>query len=259
MESKTQVKVMVGRLVEREVVVTGVKEEDVVTEGKYIYILFSYFRSKWYHARQREKKLKMLQKAKFMSPTNVNMQKSSLDVMGEKVDVQFNSFIQRKSSEIRKILLQSPSKSVAILKHMWDQFYKSPRKHQYMHKYWKLDDKYMVKYMLKAGKHKAHKDICKLQKLVTDIKSKYKSLHQASCHTPYSWTQFQRFLSVKSVARRKLEFSRKLSPEAVSAIQEHMCSEEISFPVPDRKYAGKRFMCSMRKNASHVQFIRENE
>ena len=147
-----------------------------------------------------------------MSPTNVNMQKSSLDVMGEMVDVQFNSFIPRKSSEICKILPKSPSKNVAILKHMWDQFYKSPRKCQYMQKYWKLDDKYMVKYMLKAGKNKAHKDICKLHKLVTDIKSKYKSLCQASCHTPYSWTQFWRFLSVE------LEFSRKLSPEAVSAI-----------------------------------------
>ena len=94
-----------------------------------------------------------------MSPTNVNTQKSSLDVMGNKVDVPFNSFIQRKLSEIHKILPRSPSKSVAILKHMWDQFYKSPRKHQYMHKYWKLDEKDMVKYMLKTGKHKACKDI----------------------------------------------------------------------------------------------------
>ena len=117
-----------------------------------------------------------------------------------------------------------------------------------MHKYWELDQKDMVRYMLKAGKHKAHKDIHTLQKIVTNIKSKYKSLHQASSHTPYSWTQFRRFFSIKSVARRKLEFSRKLSPEAVSAIQEHMCLEEISFPVPDWKYAGKRFMhTSMKK------------
>ena len=122
---------------------------------------------------------------------------------------------------------------------MGDQFYKSPKKCHYMKQYWNLDQKDMVKYMLKAGKHKAHKDIHKLEKVVMDIKSKYKSLNQASCHTPYSWTQFRRFPSAKSVASQKLEFSRKLSPEAISSIQEHMCSEEISFPVPDHKYAGK--------------------
>lgn len=45
-----------------------------------------------------------------------------------------------------------------------------------MKEYWNVDQKDMVKYMLKAGKHKAQKDIHKLQKIVTDIKSKYKSL-----------------------------------------------------------------------------------
>ena len=120
--------------------------------------------------------------------------------MGKKNAEQFNLYIRQKSSEIRRLLPNSPSKSVAILKHMWDQFYKSPKKHHYMKQYWNVDQKEMVKYMLKAGKHKACKDIHKLNKIVTDIKSKYKSLHQASCHTPYSWTQFGRFLSVKSVA-----------------------------------------------------------
>ena len=119
----------------------------------------------------------------------------------------------------------------------------------YMHQYWDVSNKEMCKYMLKVGKHKAHKDIHKINKLVSDIKSKYKSLHQVACYTPYSWTQFRRYLSVKSFATRKLEYSRKLSPQAVSDIQEHFCSEEISLPVPDHKYAGKRFMrTSMKKS-----------
>ena len=57
-------------------------------------------------------------------------------------------------------------------------------------------------------------------------------------------------MSVKSVACRKLEYSRKLSPQNVQKndIQEHFFSEGISFPVPDCKYAGKRFMrTSMKK------------
>ena len=163
--------------------------------------------------------------------------------------MQFNSFICCKSSEIRKLLPKSPHKSVAVLKHMWDQCYRSPQMCHYMNKYWNVSNKEMCKYMLLAGKHKAHKDICKIEKFVRDIKCKYTSLCQASAYTPYSWTQFKRYMSVKSVACRKLENSRKLSPQAKNDIQEHFCSEGISFPVPDHKYAGKRFMrTSMKKS-----------
>lgn len=44
--------------------------------------------------------MKTLQKAKYMGHTIVDMQKSQLDVMGEKIDVQFSLFIRQKSSEI---------------------------------------------------------------------------------------------------------------------------------------------------------------
>ena len=66
--------------------------------------------------------------------------------------------------------------------------------------------------------------------------------------TPYSWTQFQRFMSVKAVAHRKLEYSHKLSPADLECIEDHMKSDNISFPLPDRKFAGKHFMkTSMKK------------
>ena len=37
-------------------------------------------------------------------------------------------------------------------------------------------------------------------------------------------------------------YRRKLSKFQIADIQDHMLSEESSFPLPDRKYAGKRFM-----------------
>ena len=40
----------------------------------------------------------------------------------------------------------------------------------------------------------------------------------------------------------KKNYSRKLSSTAIHAIQSHMESEEVSFPLPDHKFAGKRFM-----------------
>ena len=96
--------------------------------------------------------------------------------------------------------------------------------------------------MLKVGKDRAKKNIDKLNKAVSKIKKKYSSLRQALKYTPYSWTQFRCFMFVKFVAHRKLEYSHKLSSTTIEATQSHMESEEISFPLPDQNFAGKRFM-----------------
>ena len=89
------------------------------------------------------------------------------------------------------------------------------------------------------GKYKAGKDTHKIKKLVVDIKSKYQSLRKAAAYTPYSWTQFHRFISVKTVTSRKLEYTCKLSTQTIAEIQNHLNCDDISVPVPDRKYAGK--------------------
>ena len=114
--------------------------------------------------------------------------------------------------------------------------------------------------MLKVGKHRAKKDIHKLKKAVDDIKQKYNSLRQASKFTPYSWTQFKCSMSVKSVGHRKLEYSHKLSSTAIHVIQNHMEFKEVSFPLPDHKFAGKRFMHTNKheKCPKYLQFFRGN-
>ena len=69
-----------------------------------------------------------------------------------------------------------------------------------MSQYWNLCSKEMCGLMLQVGKYKAKKNKRKIEKLVTDIKSKYQSLRKASTYTPYSWTQFHRYIAVKTVA-----------------------------------------------------------
>ena len=112
---------------------------------------------------------------------------------------------------------------------------------------WPLDQKELASLMLKVGKHRARKDVHKLNQTVQDIKAKYNSLRKALRCTPYSWTQFQRFMSVKSVAHRKLKYSCKLSPADLECIEDHMKSDDISFPLPDRKFAVKVGVCQNQK------------
>ena len=98
------------------------------------------------------------------SPHKINEHKSG---------IKFNSFVYRKPSELHKLMPKSPSKSVAVLKHIWDQLYRENRTKPCIHKYWNVNQKEMCSIMLKLGKHQAGKDICKINKLVSDIKCKY--------------------------------------------------------------------------------------
>ena len=98
--------------------------------------------------------------------------------------------------------------------------------------------------LLHIGKHHAKKDMQKLRKCVNEIKNNYKSLQYFSNHTNFSWTQFRRYCKVvKNIMNNNNKlYKRKLSKCQISDIQDHILSEESSFPLPDRKYAGKRFM-----------------
>ena len=42
--------------------------------------------------------------------------------------------------------------------------------------------------------------------------------------------------------RRKIAYNQKLTSSQIQEIHSHYNSDEISFPLPDKKYAGKRFM-----------------
>ena len=63
-----------------------------------------------------------------------------------------SSFVRRKLSEIRKMLPKSPRKAISIVKHLWNQLYKSPRKRKVIDRMWSKD-KEMGKFMYFLGKY----------------------------------------------------------------------------------------------------------
>ena len=91
--------------------------------------------------------------------------------------------------------------------------------------------------MLEIGKHKGCKGQC-----VNKLKYKYNSLRQACCLADILWTKFNRLTYVKPKLRSKKDYICKLLKDDIASIQEHYVSDPISFPLPDKKYQGKRFM-----------------
>ena len=80
----------------------------------------------------------------------------------------------------------------------------------------------------------------------------YNSLRQACHFANISWTKFRHHIYVKSKCNPcKKGYIHKLSNKDVNSIEEHFQADNISFPLPDKKYKGKRFMrysvkCSAR-------------
>ena len=140
-----------------------------------------------------------------------------------------------------KLLIDEPETAVAILKHVWDQEYKNPAKKILMNKYWRRHAT-LAELMLDMGKHKTRKDDVKLLQTVNQVKQKYNSLRQACRLTDISWTKFHRHTYIKSQHTKKNNYIHKLSEAEIESIQQHYQSDEVSFPLPDKKYHGKRFL-----------------
>ena len=162
----------------------------------------------------------------------------------------YTSFVRRRSVMVRKLLTDKPETAVAIMKHVWDQEYKHPEKKVLMNKYWRRNSN-LAQLMLDMGKHKARKDDVKLLQTVNQVKQKYNSLRQACRLAEISWTKFHRHTYIKSGQKESKKYTRKLSQVEINHIHEHFQSENISFPLPDKKYHGKRFMrYSLKKSCN---------
>ena len=178
----------------------------------------------------KEKAMKKIQKTAF---------NSSGDVPG--LVPKTNSFVRRKSSELHKLLPNSPRKAITIVKHLWNQLYRSPRKRMLIDKMWS-NDKQMGKFMYKMGKYRSRKNEKKLTETVDKMKQRYTSLRRACSKTDMQWSQFH---NCTRLYKRKLEqwkFIHKLCPSNVQSIKDFFVSDETSFPMPDKKYAGKWFI-----------------
>ena len=141
------------------------------------------------------------------------------------------------------MLTDKPTTAIPILKHVWDQLYKDPKMRVHMNKYWKQNDEgSLAKLMLDIGKYRGRKDDQKLLVTANKVKTKYNSSRQACWLTDVNWTHFHRHTYIKPDVHRKIVCTRKLSSSQIQDIQDHYISDDISFPLPDKKYANKRFM-----------------
>ena len=68
-------------------------------------------------------------------------------------EIQYTSFVQRRSVMVRKLLTDKPATAVAIMKHVFKQEYKHPEKRKLMNKYWN-QNVHLAELMLEIGKHK---------------------------------------------------------------------------------------------------------
>ena len=111
--------------------------------------------------------------------------------------------------------------------------------------------------MLDIGKHRARKDNEKLLQSVNKVKQKYNSLQQACRLTDISWTTFHQHTYIKSQHKKSKNYVRKLTKAEIESIQQHYQSDEVSFPLPDKKYHGKMFLrfnlnkCARMYNMCH--------
>ena len=144
-----------------------------------------------------------------------------------------------------KKMPKDPEQAVVTLMHIYDQFSKSPRKNYFLRKLFNPkipnDSNKIGKYLFKMGKHKARKDEEKLKQTVQQMKQKFSSLWKACSSINCSWTKFYRFTRLAKPKQAKHHFMKKLSQDQIEEIQNHMGSDDITFPLPDAKYAGERF------------------
>ena len=96
-------------------------------------------------------------------------------------------------------------------------------------------------HLFQLGKHKARKDGSKLKSTVEQMQQKFSSLRKACSSTTCSWTKFYRFTRLVKAKDRKHSYKREISQQQIDDIQNHMQSEEVTFPLPDTKYTGKCF------------------
>ena len=142
---------------------------------------------------------------------------------------------------IQKLLTIKPATAIPILKHVWDQLYKKPEMQVLMNQFWQKDT-HLPALMFHIGKHRAQKNDIKLLKCVNKVKQKYNSLRQACRLADISWTTFHRHTYIKLHNRKSKNYVRKLSEEEIKSIRQHYQSDEVSFPLPHKKFHGKRFL-----------------
>ena len=209
--------------------------------GKYL-LHFLFHRSKRYRDCV---KASLIRKQQKLIDQNFDKSKAAVSPMkiGKTERVE-SSFVRRQSCKIRKILPKKPFTAVAVLKHVWDQLNKKKDTRPFIKRFWNRPDRDICSLMLELGKNRARKNRKKIEGTVSKILVKYNSLRHFSREADLPWTKFHRHTYVPKLSnsKRKLNFRKKLTTCEISKIHEHFQDSEITFPMPEKKFLGQRFM-----------------
>ena len=107
-----------------------------------------------------------------------------------------------------------------------------------MDKMW-CKNKEIGKYMYLVGKYRNKKNDSKLTQTVNNIKKHYKSLRSACRNTTMHWSQFQKWTKLWG-KEEKDKYKRKLKNSDKQSIRKFFHSDDLSFPLPDKRFVGKR-------------------
>lgn len=103
-------------------------------------------------------------------------------------------------------------------------------------------DRKLGKYMYLLGKYRNKKNASKLSQTVRRIKKQYKSLRSAWRSTDIHWSHFHKWTKLYERKREERKYIRKLEFGQIDSIETFFKSDDSSFPLPDKKFAGKRFL-----------------
>ena len=96
--------------------------------------------------------------------------------------------------------------------------------------------------MYQVGKYRSKRSSCQLSSTVDSMKKHFTSLRSACRHTNMHWSQFHGCTKMHTSKTQKQKFKRKLYESDKKNIGEFFQSDHSTFPLPDKKYSGKRFM-----------------
>ena len=206
-------------------------------------------RSYEYRKRKREAKLKEINKCVCACNTEKKeVNGYSISPIKESKPFKSDSFVRKKCSEINKLMPKRPETYVKVLRHLWNQASRCPEKRSCIKKLWSVDDP-LSKYMYLLGKYKAKKKQEKIEQTVEKIRKHHSSLRNAWKKTNMHWNEFHRATKCsRIIGRPQKKFIRKLDANEQESIESFLCSDDASFPLPDKKYAGKRFLKTSLKN-----------
>ena len=152
------------------------------------------------------------------------------------------------SKKVQNLLGPSPKTHTTILKHLLNKAIRSPRKSKCMEKYrsppknFVMPPKELVgKQLRKVAILKSHKKYKEVKEVATSLQSKFKvseiaALSRESMHAIY------RLLSPEQKCRLQKQYVKKLTQEDKDEVINIYHDDEVSYSLPDIKYANLRFM-----------------